>query len=475
MTIRRRAGSLPVRLLFFAAFAGTILLLAQQSTIDLGIITKGERPAIAIPDLRGSGEAQAFMPAFNQTLYADVSGGGIYKMVPKSMLPTNVPQQPSDFTQPPPQQPEPVRGRRPSAFSQPKSGGGRWMTDWSGPPVSANYLAFGYTAVQNGVLVLRGWVFDLRRDTPANAQVIGKNYLGTVDEAGARKIAHEFAADILALFGGQSLAGTHIYFVSDRTGHKEIWGMDYDGKNQRQITHYNSLTIQPAVSPDGSKIAFTSYARGNPGIFVFSVDPVRDLRFYNQGASVNSSPSFTPDGKQIVYSSEAGARCCRIFIAGLNGSGFRPITSLSSIDTEPKVNPKTGSDLVFSSGRSGPQQIYRMNMDGGDMERLSDGTGEASNPSWHPDGQLIAFSWTRGFAAGAWNVFIMDVGSRRVLAQLTHGEGRNENPSWAPDGKHIVFASTRGGRSQIYSMLADGSQVQQLTTQGRNERPAWGK
>src|SRR5262249_10522426 len=154
-----------------------------------------------------------------------------------------------------------------------------WITDWSGPPVQANYLAFGYTAVQNGVLVLRGWLFDLRSANPA---INGKMYLGSVDQAGATKVAHAFAADILALFGGQSLAGTHIHFVSTRTGHKEIWAMDFDGKNQRQITHFNSVSIEPTVSPDGSKIAFTSYARGNPGIFVFSVDPVRDLRFYNQ-------------------------------------------------------------------------------------------------------------------------------------------------------------------------------------------------
>jgi TolB protein len=453
-----------------AAVAGAVLLLAQQPTYNIGEVSKEGRPAIAIPDFRGAGEAQALMSAFNQTVWDDISGSGTFKMVPKTMYPTTIPQQPSDFTQPPAPQAAP-RGRAAQITAAP-SGGGRWLSDWSGPPVSANLMGFGYTAVQNGVLVLRGWFYDLRNT--ANPQVFGKNYLASVDEAGARKIAHEYANDILALFGGQTLAGTHIYFVSDRTGHKEIWAMDFDGKNQRQITRYNSTSIEPAVSPDGTKIAFTSYTRGNPGIFVFSVDPVRDLRFYNQGASVNSSPSFTPDGKQIVYSSSAG-RCCRIFLADMNGSGFRPISSLSSIDTEPKVNPKTGSDLVFSSGRSGPEQVYRMNMDGADLERLTDGQGEAANPSWHPDGQLIAFSWTRGFAAGAWNVFIMDVASHRVMTQLTHGEGKNEHPSWAPDGKHLVFASTRSGRSQIYTMLADGTQVQQLTTAGRNERPVWGK
>lgn len=461
----------PAWLAASALFAAAFFLVAQDKIVIPGI-EGGGRPNIAIPDFRGAGEAQALMPAFNQTLWGDVQGSSIFRMVPKTMYPTTVPQQPSDFTQPtaPPVAPR-GRGNQPSAAP---SGGGRWLTDWSGPPVSANYLAFGYTAVQNGVLVLRGWFYDLRNT--ASPQVIGKTYLASVDDAGARKIAHEFAADILALFGGTSLAGTKIFFVSDRSGSKEIWAMDFDGKNQRQITRYNSISIEPSISLDGTKLAFTSYAKGTPGIFVFSVDPVRDLRFYNQGASVNSSPSFTPDATRIVYSSEAGTgRCCRIYTAALNGSGFRPVSSGNFIDTEPKVNPKTGQDIVFVSGRSGPQQIYRMNMDGGDMERLTDGTGEASNPSWHPEGQVIAFAWTRGFAAGAWNIFLMDVASHKVMTQLTHGEGRNENPSWAPNGKHIVFASTRGGRSQIYTMLADGTQVTQLTTSGSNTRPAWGK
>jgi TolB protein len=116
-----------------------------------------------------------------------------------------------------------------------------------------------------------------------------------------------------------------------------------------------------------------------------------------------------------------------------------------------------------------------MNIDGGDIERLSDGTGEASNPSWHPDGQLIAFSWTRGFAAGKFNIFTMEVASRRYI-QLTHDEGKNENPSWAPDGVHLAFASTRTGRTQIYTMLGDGSQPPtRLTVQGLNFSPVWGK
>ncbi|HLK51232.1 MAG TPA: DPP IV N-terminal domain-containing protein [Bryobacteraceae bacterium] len=449
-----------------AVCAGLLVVRAQDFRI---VLQEGQRPNMAVPDLRGSGAAQPLMGTFNQTLWSDLDSAGLFKMIPKTLYPTMIPQQPSDFRQAPAEEPR-GRSRRETA---PAGGGGLWMTDWSGPPVSANYLAFGYTAVQNDVLVLYGWLFDLSRGTPANAQVIGKRYLGSVDDAGARKIAHEFAADILAIFGQQSLFGTKIIFVSNRSGHKEVWMMDWDGSNQRQVTQFKSLSIMPAISPDGSKIAFTSYVRGNPGIFLFSVDPIRQLNFYNQVASLNETPDFTPDGKQIVYSSSASG-WAQIYIANLDGSNLRRISSSRAIEVEPKVNPKTGAEMVFVSGRSGPQQIYKMNMDGADVERLTPGEGEASNPSWNPDGQHIAFSWTQGYATGNFNVFVMDVASRSYT-QLTHGEGRNENPSWAPDGKHLVFMSTRSGPPQIWSMLADGTQVKQLTTQGSNWTPVWGK
>ena len=188
---------------------------------------------------------------------------------------------------------------------------------------------------------------------------------------------------------------------------------------------------------------------------------------------MNGQPSFTTDGKQIVYSSSAGG-CCRIFIANLDGSGFRPLTSSRFIDTEPKVNPKTGTTVLFTSGRSGPEQVYMMTIDGADIQRVTEGTGEASNPSWNPDGASFAFAWTRGYAAGKFNIFIMDPASRKYV-QLTHDEGRNENPSWAPDGSHLAFMSNRSGRSQIWTMLADGTQAQRLTNDGLNYSPAWGK
>ena len=193
--------------------------------------------------------------------------------------------------------------------------------------------------------------------------------------------------------------------------------MDPDGKNQRQITHFNNISTYPTVSPDGTKIAFTSWVKGQPAIFIFSVDPVRDLRLLQSERVGESAPLIHARREADCLRFFRGyGRCCRIFIANLDGTGFRPISSSSAIEVEPKVNPKTGTDIVFSSGRSGPQQIYRMNMDGADVERLTPGNGEASNPSWHPDGQHIAFAWTQGYATGAFNIFTMDVATKRVRA-----------------------------------------------------------
>jgi len=460
------------RLIWLAIPIAGVLGLAAQDIV--GVISGGQKPVIAIPVLRGTGAAESHMAVFNQTLRSDVESAGLFKLAPTTSMPLFTPQQPSDFTTPPP---APVPNARPrkGELAPPTNGGGHWLRDWSGPPTSATHLAFGYTADQNNVLALRGWFYDLNAGLNGSSpQVFGKTYVGTLDDAGARKVAHEFAADIIAAFGGKAMFGSHIYYVhqAGARASKEIWRMDPDGSNAQQITRYNSLSIEPSVSPDGTKIAFTSYAKGTPGIFVFSADPIRDLRFYNQVASMNSQPSFTPDGKQILYSSSAG-RCCRIFIANLDGTGFRALTSSGFIDTEPKVNPKTGQQVVFSSGRTGPEQIYMMNIYGGDVQRLTDGTGEASNPAWHPGGQIVAFAWTRGFAAGKFNVFVMDVASRKYN-QLTHDEGKNENPSFAPDGLHLTFMSNRTGSSQIWTMLADGSQVHQITRQGLNYSPVWG-
>jgi TolB protein len=449
----------------FSAAAAAFGIAAQQSD-DIIKIAKGERAVLAVPDLRGSGDAQQYMNAFNQTLWNDLDSAGVFRLVPKSLFWLRIPQQPQDFRPQPP-------ASRSTATVRP-NGQGLWLSDWASPPVSANYLALGYTGAQAGQIVLRGWLYNAGQSDPANAQVLGKTYLEPLGEDGARKVAHEFAADILQQFGAASVSGTKIYFTSERSrGTKEIWSMDADGSNQKQLTFYKSLAIMPAVSPDGSRLAFCSFAHGSPAIDVQSVETGRRLPFYNEVSPLTATPEFTPDGKQVLFASSVTG-WAQVYIANLDGSGMRRVTYSRSIDMEPKVNPKTGAEIAFISDRSGMPQIYRMNMEGADVQRLTSGEGEAVNPAWDPDGQHLAFCWTKGYAPGHYNVFVMDVATRQYN-QLTHDAGRNEHPSWAPDGRHLVFSSNRSGSLQIWTMLADGTQLKQLTTQGINTQPVWGK
>jgi hypothetical protein len=142
---------------------------AQQPDVVIKIL-KSERTVMAIPDLRGAGEAQRFMGVFNSTLWGDVQDSGLFKMAPKSFYPTQVPQRPQDFRPP---LPAPAQRRRGAPPPRPISQG-PWLTDWSEPPVSTNYLAFGYVAIQAEQLVLFGWLYNVGQPDLAAAQVFGK-------------------------------------------------------------------------------------------------------------------------------------------------------------------------------------------------------------------------------------------------------------------------------------------------------------
>ena len=173
---------------------------------------------IAVADMHGSGAAQQYMDTFNKALWAELENSGQIRLAPKTSYPLVVPQQDSDF-------------KPPVMFSE-----------WTMPPVSANYLAFGYTAVQDNQILLFGNFFNVGQPTVQSAKVLGNRYYGALSDDGAKSVARQFAADILKQLGIPTLSGTKIYFVSDRTGNKEIWSMDYDGSNQRQLTRYRPIT-----------------------------------------------------------------------------------------------------------------------------------------------------------------------------------------------------------------------------------------
>ena len=431
----------------------------QQADLRIEIQESVQSPRIAVPDLSGPITiADEVVDVFNNTLWNDLEASARFEMIAKSFYPRTTPRQPEDFQ---------------VGNSLPDDPGARglWLEGWATPPVTARYLSFGSLQAGDERLMLSGFLYDVIRE-PGAAHVFGKRYFAPHDKEGARQLAHFFSRDILQNLGlGPGLAGSKIYFVSNRTGNQEIWSMDYDGRNQKAMTNYKNLTLTPAVSPDASKLAFTSYFLGNPRIFIHSLETNRRLTFYNQEASMNATPSFAPDGEKIVFASSASGHS-QIYISDLDGRNLRRVSYSWAIDVDPVVNPKTGSQIAFVSGRSGPPQVYLMDVDGANIRKLSPGGGDAVQPSWDPKGENISFAWTRGFEPGNYNIFIINVATGK-LVQLTYGAGRNEHPNFSPSGTHIVFVSNRSGGSQIWSMRVDGTHLRKLTRKGKNMQPVW--
>ena len=449
------------------ALIATILPAAAQRPDAVITLTDEQRdPRIAISEIRGPLRAtdpvgQA-VDRFNDELWKALDSAGRLDVVPRSFYPRSSPRKPEDI-----QYDEKTMPKDPGAR-------GLWVHGWRDVPVQGRYLVYGMVDEADGRLMLSGYLNDVTQESAEASYIFGKRYFSASTTVGARGMAFEFARDILTNLGlGEGLAGTRIYYVHRDEGsdQKEIWVMDYDGRNKERITNYRNLCLTPAISPDGERIAFTTFVEGIPKIYVHSLETGRRLQFYNQDASLNTTPSFSPDGASIFFASSPSGRS-QLYRADMDGGNLRRISYSRSVDVHPVVNPKTGRQIAFVSDTTGTPQIYLMDVEGTNRKRISRGGGDAVQPAWDPTGERLTFAWTRGYEIGNYNIFLVDVVSERYT-QLTHSRGRNEHPTFSPSGTHIVFSSDRIGGTQIWSMRADGTQIRQLTSKGVNESPVW--
>jgi TolB protein len=250
--------------------------------------------------------------------------------------------------------------------------------------------------------------------------------------------------------------------------------MDYDGQNQHAVTHLGTISISPRIAPDNSRLAFASLGHDGWTIRMFSLELNRYVAFPGGTAGgSNQSPAWSADGGKIAFSSSRTGNP-EIWLADANGGNLHKLTSFKGPNVGPTFNPRTGAQIAWVSGRTGLPQIYTMDIDGSNVQRITDG-GYAVSPSWAPNGQLLAFSWNRKYGPGdpgGDDIHVIDLASKEYL-QITHESGSNDFPSWAPDNRHIVFQRTIGGRTEIWSMLADGTGQHQLTQTGNNSMPNW--
>lgn len=422
---------------------------AAQDWVHISTNMDQAKIRLAAADFKPVGDdpqTPALKATFDTTLYNDLTNAGIFDMVAKSISPLARPGSQQEIN----------------------------LAEWAAAPAGAVDVAFGAFSSTNGRLAVYGWLDDTRNTT--NAQVLGKQYNEAASQDMARTVAHRFADEIIKQLGGgvNGIAETKIYFVSTRSGTKEIWAMDYDGENQHQVTHLGSISLSPRISPDGSRLAFSSLGRDGWAVRMYSLDLNRMVSF-PAGAvgGGNLTPAWSADGTKLAFSSSRSGDP-EIWVCDAGGGNARKVTSFRGPDVAPTWNPRTNTQIAWTSGRTGLPQIYTMDQDGANVLRLTDG-GYAVSPSWSPNGQLLAFSWNRKYGPGdpgGVDIHVIDIASKNWI-QVTHESGSNDFPSWAPDGRHIVFERKMGKQTDIWSMLADGTGQQQLTHSGNNLMPNW--
>ncbi len=254
----------------------------------------------------------------------------------------------------------------------------------------------------------------------------------------------QFANDVVGYFTGQpGVFGSRIA-VALSGKNREILTMGMDGSHAMTVTKMNSDCLLPAFSPGGGEIAFTSYARGNPDLWIVSAGGGRARRVSKQ-PGLNTGAAWTPSGSSIALtmSYEGNAEIYRI--SASEGVIQTKLTINPAIDSSPSYSPD-GSQIAFVSNRQGSPQLFVMPSSGGagNAKRVTFQGKYNQTPRWNPraDKPLIAF--TGRDERGVFDIFILDMKTGKI-DRVTQNRGSNQDPAWSPDGRLLAYVSSRGG------------------------------
>jgi len=241
---------------------------------------------------------------------------------------------------------------------------------------------------------------------------------------------------------------------------------DSDGFNPQNVVHSRQPLMSPAWSPDGRKLAYVSFERGNSSIYIQEIATgSREVVSANKG--INGAPAFSPDGTRLALALSNGINP-DIYVMDLGSRHSTQITKHFAIDTEPVWTPD-GQNLIFTSDRSGKAQIYQAPATGGDATRITFQGESNARASVSYDGKKIAV------AQGNGNVYRIAVLDRATGEAKPVSVGNlDESPSFAPNASMILYAATEGPRGVLYAVSANGLVRQRLVlADGDVREPAW--
>ncbi len=279
-------------------------------------------------------------------------------------------------------------------------------------------------------------------------------------------------------------AQAQIAFTSNRDGDYEIYVMDADGGNQLNITNNRHDDWSPSWSPDGKQITFMSDRDGNFEIYVMDADGGNQLNLTNNPDD-DRYPSWSPNGERIAFASWDGevknfVITFEIYVMDADGGNQLNLTNNPFDDRHPSWSPDS-ERIVFASAREGhfrskfgiTDEIYVIDADGGNEQRLTENRQNDWFPSWSPDGERIAFASDRKGDFANFEIYVMDADGGN-LQRLTENRRDDWFPSWSLDGERITFGSRRDGNFDIYVMDANGKNQLNITNNRDDDRyPSW--
>lgn len=293
--------------------------------------------------------------------------------------------------------------------------------------------------------------------------IASKDYTRTGND---RQLGHRVADEIIKLLTGEEgVSETEIVFAHKQGEGRELYVTDQDGTEPQRLTKDGRLKYSPDWSPDGGRIAYSSYY--NDRLLIFAYDRYTGVStVVCDAASMNDAPAWSPDGSLLAasLSTDDGSE---LYVMDAAGNKLHRITYNGGVNTSPTWSPN-GQQIAFVSDRTGSPQLYCINRDGTAQRRLTFEGSYNTTPAWSPRGDLIAYSRREG---GTNQIFITDLNGENAR-QLTFA-GNNVEPSFSPDGLHLAFVSNRSSSDDIFIINWDGTDQRQLTRLGGCSGPSW--